>query len=292
MILLLSTLAWAAPPEGLDLDDYDPWVQAARAFDRGPDGCWVIEGELTLRLKLDSGASALGRARDSDQTVHGKVDARFVDHQWTRFHYTLDAPKRPWMLIRPFWGKVKEGAIVAVDDQDRPLKDEVEMPSFRRPRPRGGEEGDADGASRLQSTSVETLIWDDEAQAVVLREDAVFEGFGRGRVVSAHTFPGARPVATAFDLELPGTVTLGTWPLTGSVHDGEIHVRGFEVDAGVLPQAQRFSAIGSFFGTTAQVDSFVQFTRASRCEDPPADAPPAAPEPPVADPGTIAPDPG
>lgn len=282
MILLLATLALAAPPEGLDLEDYDPWVEGARVFDRGPDGCWQLEGTVMLRLKLNSGASALGMARSSDQTVRGKVDARFDDHVWTRFHYTLDAPKMPWMLVRPFWGKVKDGAIVAVDEQDRPLKDEVDMPDFgrgRRARPEG-----EDGDSRLRSSTVETLLWDEEAHAVVLREDAVFEGFGRGKVVATHTFPDARPVATAFDVTLPGTVSIGTWPLTGSVSDGEIHVRGFPVGDSVLPQAQRFSAIGAFFGMTAAIDSFVQFTRATRCV---AEAPP----PPPTDPTTVAPDP-
>jgi hypothetical protein len=269
-IIAVWFTAMSAVPEGVDIDDVDMWADAAESFREGPDGCWMFEGHVTMILAVDGGASSLGLGGMMAGEVHGRVQARFDDHTWTQFHYTLDQDREPWMVLRPMWGSVAEDAIAAVDEDGIPLPDvgpsDEERERMRR-RARmfsmRGNRGDDEPA--IQMSTVEYVDWNEERREVQLVQDVFVEGMGQGEASAVHHFPDGEPFVTAVDITLPKTVTLGRWPLQGKIRRAGVHLRGHRVGDAVLPTAQRFSAIAGFFGQTFSADSSLYFERAQRC---------------------------
>jgi hypothetical protein len=256
--------AFAAAPAGVDLDDIDGWTSAAELYRKGPAGCWEFEGSLHLMLKLDGGASALGLGEVTGGEVRGTVSGTLVNHEWTRFHYTLDQDYQPWMIIRPMWGSVAKGAIVAVDAEGKPLKPPEEQDG-KRPRSFSfGGGGEGDGQS-IRTSTVEYVDWDEEVGEVVFVQDVLMEGMGRGEAKAVHHFPGGQRLVTSVDITLPSTASFGRWPLQGTVQRASAHLRSHPVGGVAIPLAQRFSIIAGFFGQTVAADSQLSFSRARRC---------------------------
>jgi hypothetical protein len=282
---VLAALA-ATPPAGVDLEDIDGWNEAAEAYRKGPPGCWEVQGTMHLTLKLDGGASALSLGEISSGEVRGTVSGRLENHEWTKFHYTLDQERQPWMVLRPMWGSVAKGAIVAVDAQGQPLpavgptaEDRERMGRRGRSFGFGGGGEDGEGPT-IRTSTVEYVDWDEEAQEVQFVQDVLMEGMGRGEAKAVHHFPGGGRLATAVDITLPSTATFGRWPLQGTIKAASAHLRSHPVGGVAIPLAQRFSIIAGFFGQTVVADSELTFTRASRCVaevGPVAPAPEAAP---------------
>lgn len=281
---LLTLPAVAAAPPGVDLEDVDGWEARSKAFDEGPDGCWELEGTLELRLMLDAGASSFGRRRHDDTTVHGTVSARFDDHTWKRFHYTLDQERQDWMIFRPFWGNVEEDAILVVDKQGNPVvtAEERREAAERRRSFRIGRKAADDGKPQVTISSLLNVIWDEQAREVVFEEDGNIRGLARGKAIARHRFPEGSTQATAFDITLPEGGTFGVWPLQGTLTSGSVHIRSYPTASGAaIPHHQRFSAIVQVFGQTVGVDSSLAFTTARRCVPEALAAPPADPTPPA-----------
>lgn len=269
MIWLLA-IAWGATPPEIDLDDTDRWDAGAEAFSKGPAGCWSMTGTVELRLMHDTGASGFGKRRQTDRTVRGTLKATFTDHRWTQFHYTLDAEREMWMMVRPFWGEVDDDAVQVVDEAGEPVPLEDTSMFGKRGRNRRAAPINADRARQTaQLASVEYVQWNDETREVELVKDASLQGIGSGNAITVYRFAEGAPIATGLDITLPSKATFGTWPMQVMIKEGRIHIRGFQVGGAVLPHAQRFSGIGGVFGQTFGVDSVVAFTEARRCTSEP-----------------------
>jgi len=74
---LLLSVALAAPPAGLNLDESAPWEQGAQSLLSGPPGCWEVVG----KARWDYIFSRFGETRGEALFV-----SRLEDGIWTRFN--------------------------------------------------------------------------------------------------------------------------------------------------------------------------------------------------------------
>jgi len=263
-MILLPLLLMAAAPEGIDLDDYDKWEAGARAFDRGPAGCWEFEGTVSMRLMHDSGSSFFGRAQRKDTSVQGTWTGRFTDHVWEEFVYTVDAEPEFWMLVRPLWGTVRKSGLKGFGADQAPISQE---PPENARSPQMG----SAAPPSFELTTTQYTDWDELSGAVILKENGTMSGIGRGDIESVHTFPGGRDIATQHIISLPKPVEVGTWPIAGKVKAGSVHLIGFVAGDVVLPHHQKVSGIAGAFGHTLGVDSELIVSQATPCTSAPAD---------------------
>ena len=299
--LVLLSLAGAAradaPPEGVDLEDIDGWE--ARAFDltRGPPGCWALRGTLEVRVVLYQPATLLTRPSTQEQRYTGHIDGELEDGRWRVLRYAVSDQEGV-----PYPGALAFPPLVGVPGPDGMQNLHATPPAAPEPEPvpeekegrsrkersfsisigEDPEDDSAKGAApeaepmNLLWDSIHawwggTMIssyarWDGAAQGVeLIIEVPTDDSAGAEMVTGTVFFPGGGQQPTRFDTVLPKRLTIGEGLVRARILDGQLHLRGRQVDGLLLPTEESASAVLGALGFTVGFEQHIRYTEARSC---------------------------
>ncbi|MFT5683746.1 MAG: hypothetical protein ACI8RZ_004678, partial [Myxococcota bacterium] len=291
---LIIAAAAAAPPPNLDLDDVDPWEDAAFALTHGPAGkCWDFTGAISAELALYQPASVFSSGGSERLAGIGTFSGRLEDGVWTSFSYALANASGDLTMELPIMPLVGEIEPSIVTNRSIPPEDASEDGATGT-GVQVGKTSDTPDESSTRSVSISLGDGDPGESVSMLRDsiDAWFDGaittsfvrwdderHGAQLVIEVPTgdswkspslmatafFPGGGKVATELDSVLPKRLTIGEWPLRAKIMDGQLHLRGQVVDGVLLPAQESWSALFGVAGFTAGYEQRLVYRTATEC---------------------------
>ncbi len=281
MIPWLLTAALAAPPEGIDPDDFSHWeVAADRALD-GPEGCWELSGAVRVDGGLHSAGTAFLRGDTYRIKGVGTWEGRIDSGKWRSFTYVwqdqsigdLNVP------IFPAIGTIDPKVVVNATPKPEPSEGEdKEGSNVSISIGAGGEDG-AGGTSTEAINIFHEIVdswepagsttvseWDNDAGAIRLIQDIPLLDRVNPPVVSVtSTFPGGSEHPTIIDAVFPKRVKLGEWPMRVTLMDTQFHLRQQPVGDQVLPQVEGFTLMAGVLGFTLGYEQQITYATAQAC---------------------------
>lgn len=275
-MLLWATVAAAAPPPDLDLEDITAWEAAAFDLTRSPRGaCWELTGGLSIRLALYHSASVFSGGGREELVGEGTFRGRMQDGVWTAFAYRLSEGSTELDLpVIPLAGSIDPSIVVNEALQE---PEAAETPEDGRSVSVsvgiGGDSSDAvsllrDAIDEWFSSSVTTsyVRWDDARSGAELVIEVPTSGGWFSPVLTATAFfPGGGTTATSLDAVFPRRLTIGEWPLRAKIMDGQLHLRGQVVEGMLLPSQESLSAMLGVAGITAGVEQRIVYATVAEC---------------------------
>jgi hypothetical protein len=276
VVWLLAALAWAAPPEDVDLTDVGGWIEAGADILDGPAGCWEIVGKATWAWEWGRFGGRRGDAMFA---------ARVEDGEWTEIATTSLGEERT---------DRKTGFARLLYDDEITLIPLVGRVKLDRRRRRGDEDR---GPSNVLRDAMAELVgdaevayaeWDEPKDGVRLLRSMKL-GKTNSEAAWSVWFPGGDAVPTALDVTFPKSFYRGTLPRI-RISDAEVHVRAVASNGRAFPVSESVKYSASAFGFHMQGAQTIQYRRASPCDAPPvevlppaesSEAPPATAEAPV-----------
>jgi len=274
-------LALAAPPEGIDPDDFGHWESAAdRALD-GPGGCWELTGAVQVDGGLHSPGTAFVRGDTYRVSGTGTWEGRIEDGEWKDFTYAwrelsgagLDIP------IWPLVGKIEQSVVTNATPEDVVVKAKdgstIEI-DF--------DDDDEGGNSTTQAINIfhevvdswepagSTTVseWSDELGAIKLIQDIpLLDKVNPPTVTVTSVFPGGDEHPTVIDAAFPKRIKLGEWPLKVTLMDTQFHLRQQPVGTYVLPQVEGFTLMAGVLGFTLGYEQQLTYVTAQACTSDP-----------------------
>lgn len=263
-MIVFAWSVWAAPPEGVDPDDYSRWESATHDAFQGPAGCWDLTGALRVDGALHSAGTAWVRGDTFRVSGAGTWQGRLIDGTWSSFEYIwADATEQRLDIpIYPVVGRI------------RPESVHNRTPSDSPPSVSAATDGSTE-AINLFHTVVDSWEpaghttmseWNEALGAVQLLQDIPLRSGNNPPVITVTAvFPGGQPFPTAIDAVFPPRVAVGDWPARVNLIDTRVHLRQLRVEDQVLPQAEGFKVTAGFMGFTMGYEQQISYTTASRC---------------------------
>jgi hypothetical protein len=298
MLTVLVSVASAAMPQTVDLEDLDRWEAGMTDLLDGPAGCWAFEGQVEMATILRLAPSQFSRSREIAGEFAGTFSGQLEGGRWTRFDVVLkrvsgDKAAAEAFAPFPMTGRIDLSIVthsLLVKGKKKPLPFVVSS--------------DGGDVNRDATSSLHRLIeeidpeaatayadWDDDAGGVLLVQDVPLTDANNAPTVKFTTlFPGGG-LATQLDIVFPQVS-----PARGLIglpaveyRENHAHLRTRTME-GVAWPAEEISTfqIGTAAGTASYKQDLI-YTRATECAAgaPVAAAAPApapAPEPaPVAE---------
>lgn len=230
--LMVTSVALAAPPEGVPADDPEPWEDAWSQIVDGPPGCWEVVGRATWSYdggrfggvsgdaifvgRLDDGAwqDFLIKSLGEDQR-RGRADVtRAYPHEETRF-VPLVGRRKPQMLAR----------------QD---------------------EGDQVLAAMAEAWGNETMTmwsqWDEEAEAVVLHRSLNLGDTSDEARMKVY-YPAGQPAPARMEIDFPERFRLPQRRMI-TIREADVRIQATQVGGLTFPEAEAFSFKAGVLGFT------------------------------------------
>jgi len=297
------TLALAAPPEGVDPDDFDRWeVAADKALD-GPEGCWELTGALRVDAALHSPATAFTRSDTARFVATGGWSGRLDAGQWSRFDYELELKEQQddddenfEIPIFPVIGRIDQEVVNRAKKEaaaeEEPADDEgkgisISLGGDPDKKKKKGDEGDepavgagdgaAGGAEAINlfqsfidawepATAITFAQWkDDERYIELLQDFPIFETPNSPVVVVTSVFPEGGEGLSRLDAQFPKRVKVGEWPLKVTLMDTQFHLRQQQVGSTWLPQVEGFTLMAGVLGFTFGYEQQLTYATAQAC---------------------------
>lgn len=256
--------ALATPPEGVVPDDLSRWETAAQSVLRGPPGCWVLGGRVSVRIIGLSSASGSDRGSAAEQRFTGAFSGLLEDGAWKTLSYDLhpaDRPDEPADLTVPLLPTVGRFDPAVLHRTNPPEKPSMSI-------------GVGDGAvdvigqvfDELGAGGTSYAEWDESLAAIELYQDVVLKDHPRLDPVRVYTvFPAGGP-ASKVDVAFPRRLREGSFPFTLTLYDLQMHLRTAVVDDAVLPAADSVSFGLAFLGMTFGFEQQLTWESAARCQ--------------------------
>ncbi len=275
MIPWLFTLALAAPPEGIDPDDFGHWEEAADKALHGPAGCWDLTGAVRIDGGLHTAGTAFLRGDTYKITGVGTWEGRIADGQWASFTYQwkelsgadMDVP------VYPIVGKIDQAVVKNATPKDLEVKDKGNVTVAFDPDDEG--EGSSTEAINVfheivdswqPAGSTTVSEWSDELGAIKLIQDIPLLDKTNPPVVTVTSvFPGGDVHPTVIDAVFPPRIKLGEWPVRFTLMDTRFHLRQQPVGSYVLPQVEGFTMMAGVLGFTFGYEQQLTYTTAQAC---------------------------
>jgi hypothetical protein len=273
--MIFLALALAAPPQGVDPDDFTVWEAAAdRALD-GPPGCWDFTGGIRVDGAMHSAATGWFRGDTFKVMGIGTWTGRVVDGSWQRFGYVwqelsgadLDVP------VFPLIGTISPNVVF----NDTPA-DVREAVSEGVTLDLKSTDDDGDGPTQAINVFHEVVDswepagsttvseWSDELAAIRLMQDIPLLKKVNSPVVAVTSiFPGGQEHPTSIDAVFPKRIQTGSWPAKVTLMDTHFHLRQQPVGEHVLPQAEGFTMTAGVLGFTFGYEQQLTYATAQRC---------------------------
>lgn len=276
-------IAWVAvalagePPAGLNLDDPAAWDAAARAVVDGPPGCHDAVAIARLTLTLYQMPDALLGARTKRFVIGGHVTGRLADGVWTAFDTALvqldpppdGPPVENDTTLLPLVGR-RQHEYFQLDLGDRPEReDATPEPAADTTLPAGSSPTSLLRTALDEWTGESETVyadWDPALDAVRVRRDvALSKDRPKDSIRVEATFPGGGTRATAFDVIFPDKVSVGEWPLRGSLKDMQMHLRQELRGDVAWPTSETSTTVFSMAGFTIGIEQTILWQGWTAC---------------------------
>lgn len=268
MLTLLTGLALAAMPAGIDLQDLSRWEGRSAALLDGPPGCWEVVGKASWNWDWGRWGSSRGDAAFAGRLEGGR---------WSEIHLAplgevvregrRDEEVRVYAKearFAPLLGRLTGGRITVASGDE-----EVELDM----------EEQAEASNVLRATlerisgPTETswASWDDASGAVELHRAVPLGDAARAPEAELTVrFPDGDPLPTALDIAFPEHFKAGSWPRRFTIRDAEVHLRGAVAGGRVFPASEAFRfefGLLGFWGSGAQTIRYAQIRPCAPTED-------------------------
>jgi hypothetical protein len=290
-MMWMLTLALAAPPEGVDPDDFERWeIAADKALD-GPEGCWELTGSLRIDAAMHSPSTAFTRSDTARFVASGGWTGRLEDGQWSRFEYELTTVETPddeeelnlEVPVFPVIGRIDQSVVVA---KKPPPPEPKEGETVRRNNvsiqiggddDEEGGDGMAGGAEAINlfqsfidawepSTAISFAQWSESDRHIELMQEFPLFQTPRSPVVTTTSlFPEGGEGLVRLDAVFPKRVKLGEWPLKVTLMDTQFHLRQQRVGTTWLPQVEGFTLMAGVLGFTFGYEQQIAYATAQAC---------------------------
>ena len=260
--VLGAALASEAPSRAV-LDDIERWESGQDALIRGPQGCWVLEGQVRQKLTIHQPPDFMSGVAHQEMNFVGTFDGELNDGEWQRWTASVEPePGTDWEmatvgppLVGQFPDDGTDGSVTVSLGTD------------------GGSVGGAvaQGVNVLQAainalsgpTETSLAQWDADQQAVLyLREVAMRDS--KHPIAVTTRFPQGE-VADRLDAVWPRLMRVGKWPFVAKFRDVQAHVVGYPQGEVVLPWAESMSFTVSAVGFTIGWEQTLAYQVATRC---------------------------
>lgn len=274
-------LALAAPPEGVDPDDFERWELAAdRALD-GPEGCWDLTGQLRVDLALHTPATAFSRSETTRWVAAGTWTGRLEDGAWGSFRYELlevtEDEGAVEVPVFPVIGRIDQSVVERVGvPEPEPETTEGRTVSVRIGGG-GDDEGGASGAEAINlfqeivdgwnpATSVTFAQWDEDGRHIeLLQEFPITDATNAPVVKVVSVFPEGGTELARLDAQFPQRVKLGDGLVKVKLMDTRFHLRQQRVGSTWLPQIEGFTLMAGVLGFTVGYEQQLAYATAQAC---------------------------
>jgi hypothetical protein len=277
-------MALAAPPEGVDPEDFGRWEEAADKALDGPAGCWELTGSLRVDAALHAPSTAFTRGDTMKMGAAGTWHGRLDGGQWTSFAYKWtkkDVEGDEFSVpVFPVIGKIDQTIVV----QEGLPPEEEQAAGISRKDDKGsvsisigggeGGDGGAEAINLFQSaidawdpaTATSMTEWRDKEQQISLLQDfPIFDTENSPVVVVESSFPGGGLGLSKLDAQFPRRVKIGEWPLKVNLMDTQFHLRQQQVGPTWLPQVEGFTLMAGVVGFTFGYEQQMVYTTAQAC---------------------------
>jgi hypothetical protein len=260
----MTTMALAAQPAGVDLNDLDAWEVAAERIIDLPDGCWEWVGQASWDWDVGRWGKSQGDAAFAGKTVDGvwgevalqPLGELRRERRGTEARVYSDEPR-----FAPLVGKL-HGARITVardaDDQDeeaRAVEENVEAVNVLR------RALDRIAADAFTSSAE----WDDARGGVVLHRSIPLAE-GRSEEIAFDVFfPSGGTIPSQVDLMFPARFATGKLP-RWTIRDAEVHLRGVVKGDAVFPSSEAFRFDFGFLGFRFHGAQTIVYKRIRRCQ--------------------------
>lgn len=288
----LFSVALAAMPPHVDLDDVGRYEDNAERLLDMPRGCWEWVGEARWDWDVGRWGGSRGTAIFAGQTQDGLWDdvalepmgelVRERRHDQVRRVYDAKEAR-----FAPLVGRFK-GARVTVAGQggrnrtEADLEENAEAANILR-----------EALSRVSGDAYTSYLeWDDARQGVVLHRSVSLAPSDSQQVEFVVFFPDGGDLPTSLDLLFPSKFRTGRLP-RWTIRDAQVHIRGAISGGRVFPTSEAFTFGFGIFGFRFHGAQTVRYRKVTRCyvaPPPPLELPATlpAPVPTVTTPGTTA----
>lgn len=281
-MIVWMALALAAPPEGVDPDDFERWELAAdRALD-GPEGCWELTGQLRVDLALHTPATAFSRSDTTRWVAAGAWTGRLHDGTWERFAYELTEVTEDDGAVEvpvfPVIGRIDQDVVERIDAEPPPEEDEGGRTVAVKIGGGGGDDDGASGGAEAinlfqeivdgwnPATSVTFAQWSEADRHIeLLQEFPITDATNAPVVKVVSEFPEGANDLSRLDAQFPQRVKLGEGLLKVKLMDTRFHLRQQRVGSTWLPQVEGFTLMAGVLGFTVGYEQQLSYATAQAC---------------------------
>ncbi len=252
--LLLSALALATAPEGVDLEDIFSWEDAAEPLLDGPPGCWNMEGTAVRKVVVFIPPDLWTSGSQLEEVVNAKVRGRLLDGRWQ------------------FYGVngVDRGDLKSVNPLIRILPsivDQLDIIPLIGAFPGVGERSPTNLVRKIVdewggdlSTSI--TEWDDERNGVWLRREVPIRKKPRAPVSQVSTFfPEGKLTPTEMDVAFPASFKAGLKLMRFRIDNAQFHIR-----AAQTPTLESASLLLIGMGITMGYEQTITYDSFTPCD--------------------------
>ncbi len=280
MIWWWMSVALAASPEGVDLDDISRWREGIAALGDGPAGCWDMRGDVAVRVAFLAAPDRFSSLGVREFAVAGPFTGRLSDGVWKDLEADfalVDPPKdvEPGEIDLPVVPLVGRSVQESEDGEGFTLSVDAS-------------DGNMDVAADAYGSQAMSLLrsaiedWGSNVSTSYARWNEERGGVEWVEFVPIHAdekrspevevtafFPGGAPLPLELDAVWPRTIKIRP---DGSIFrvtikDAQMHVRS-EVAAELLfPVVESASLILGFMGFTIGYEQKLTYRQASPCVD-------------------------
>lgn len=270
--MMWLAMALAAPPEGVDPEDFGRWEDAADKALDGPAGCWELTGQVRIDGALHSPSTAFSRSDTMKLEAVGTWQGRLHDGHWRAFSYRWDTVGEAGDLdvpIYPVIGRIDQDIVVreGAPKKEEPKNGEISVSV-------GSAGGGAEAINLLQeaidawdpTTATSFTQWREADRHIELVQDfPIFETPKSPVVVVTSVFPEGGVGMARLDAVFPRRVKVGEWPVKVTLMDTQFHLRQQQVGATWLPQVEGFTLMAGVLGFTFGYEQQMVYSTAQAC---------------------------
>ena len=252
MFALLATLALAAAPADVDLEDTTRWERAAEAFLDGPPGCWEVVGYA----RWDYDFARFGAAKGSAIFV-----ARLDDGVWEDFTVVPQGE----LVRRGTKGSWREY------NEERHFAPLMGQMVVARQNEASG------GPVNLLRMGLDEISGDVEVSWAEWSETPEGEGVTLHRAVPIGSsdkapeatvqvyFPQGTDRARSMHVRMPERFKVGRWPMRATIKDAVLEMRAMPLQGSPFPTAEAWSARFSVLGLNGYGAQTIAYRSAVPC---------------------------
>jgi hypothetical protein len=267
---LLSVALAAMPPE-VDLNDVERWEIPAERLLELPRGCWEWVGEARWDWDVGRWGGSRGTAVFAGRTVDGVWGSVLLKPLGEIVREGRDPEKKVYdakeARFAPLVGRFQGARVTVAGPDGSAEKDKNKTEADL------GENAEAANVLRIALDRLggdaysSYASWDEERGGVVLHRAVSLAEKDTQQIEFAVFFPSGDTQPSSLELTFPAVFRTGRLP-RWTIRDGQVHIRGTISGGQVFPTAEAFSFGFGFLGFRFHGAQTVKYRKVSRCASP------------------------